>query len=222
MSKQKNSLRRNFRKLFGKVDEKIVNFLYLFYISLAVIYLPALAIVLPQIVSRVGVEERKAEAESIETLLKIASAQQAYFRRNKTFARQIDDLQFGLESETQNYSYRIMVFSKLTQTESTLVSEMEDLTAIATIAYPKRANLKIHFGVVQKITDSFTAELEVRSIICHPHATLSALKFKNDIVVDSPVFVASNPKNRVLSCPKNWLPAYNFGMNAVNLEIFGG
>ena len=88
------------------------------------------------------------KSEAISYLSAINRAQQAYRLENSGFATSLEELQLGLESETENYLYEIKPIGSLTDT-------------IQTIAIAKQNTLSSFTGAVLVLPDD-----TMKSIIC--------------------------------------------------------
>lgn len=90
------------------------------------------------------------ESEAIRTLASISRGQQAFFLEQENFAVSINDLSLGIEEETRNYIYQMLL-----KPEYSMVVKM---------AFPKNDELRAILGVTVYNSSEDTTE----SIVCIP------------------------------------------------------
>ncbi|MEM9541959.1 MAG: type IV pilin-like G/H family protein [Cyanobacteria bacterium P01_E01_bin.42] len=140
--------------------------------------------------------------EAEDTLNKILHFQPKNWRDRQTLKRQLNSLE--IDSETEDYFYRILFHSQPVQTELSSASESRNFPAIAAIAHPQYDNLKIYIGLIRTIQKSTIAELRTRSQICRSQSALSRLKLQRSIDFSFPNFVDAHQIDTALSCPVNF------------------
>ncbi|MEM9541732.1 MAG: type IV pilin-like G/H family protein [Cyanobacteria bacterium P01_E01_bin.42] len=133
----------------------------------------------------------------------ISRAQHAYFLEHQAFARRLESLPTVRLAETEGYSHRILFPSQPAQTELSLYKS-ENLSAIASIAYPKRDGLRIYIGIVQTIVDSNTNELTTQSNFCRSISSFPVLKAEEDMNFGFPYFVDFRQIEPHFACPVNF------------------
>jgi type II secretory pathway pseudopilin PulG len=98
-----------------------------------------------QITNAARESKRAVESEARTYIGAMVRAQQAYFLEHNKFARNIQDLQIGIKSETENYSYRILPQGNqkrhVMMTASAKKSELKSYTGVVYIVPSKKEKL---------------------------------------------------------------------------------
>jgi type II secretory pathway pseudopilin PulG len=98
-----------------------------------------------QITNAASESKRAIQSEATTYIGSMLRAQQAYFLEYNTFARSVQDLQIGIKSETENYSYRVLPQGNQKQhvmiTATAKKSELKSYTGVVYIVANKKDKL---------------------------------------------------------------------------------
>ncbi len=176
-------------------------------------------IVIPSFFGSAGKAKQSGARQNIGA---ISRAQQAYFLENQTFARRLESLGLGISLESQHYSYRILSFSYPIQSQPSLVSETQNLHAIASIAYPKSENLKVYLGITwMTMHPHDRTELISQGIVCESEKPLIQSRANEYNEFLFPNFTYPSQKDTDFSCPVSFRKL-GLGDNKSRIKTFLG